>query len=81
MFRKTKGQSTVEYILLVTAVIAVMIFFLTTKNSGLQGKLNSTLDTSINSIGNLSDRLDKSHTATPGVSPVPGVTVNPTTGF
>ena len=73
MFRKTKGQtlrrglfrvesrgsgqSTVEYVLLVTAVIGVMIFFLTNKNQGLQGKLNSTLGTASNSIGNMTDRL------------------------
>ena len=81
MFRKTKGQSTVEYILLVTAVIGVMIFFLTNKNGGLQGKLNSTVDTAANSIGNMSDRLDRSHAASNGQSPGPAVTVDPTRGW
>ena len=82
MFRKTRGQSTVEYILLVTAVIGVMIFFLTNKNSGLQGKLNSTLDTASNSIGNMSSRLDKSHEGSdPAASPAPAVTLDPRAGF
>ena len=33
---KRKGQSTVEYIILVTAVIGVAIAFLLTPNQGLQ---------------------------------------------
>ena len=81
MFRKTKGQSTVEYILLVTAVIGVMIFFLTNKDAGIQNKLSNTLNTASDSIGNMSDRLDRSHAASNGVSPGPSVTVDPTRGF
>ena len=59
----SSGQSTVEYILLVTAVIAVMIFFTTNKNAGLQGTLNSTLDTTSNSITEMANRLTASHAA------------------
>ena len=89
MFRKTKGQaprqnsgqSTVEYILVVTAVIAVMIFFLTSNNAGLRGKLNSTVDTAANNIGNMSDRLDRSHAASNGQSVGPQITFDPTIGF
>ena len=81
MSRKTRGQSTVEYILLVTAVVGVMILFLTNKNTGLQSKLNSTLDTAGNNIGDMSNRLNKSHAASNGVGPGPAVSVDPTTGF
>ncbi len=67
MFRlkNRKGQSTVEYILLVTAVVAVMIMFTTNKNSGLQSKLNSTLDDTAGVIETMSDRLGESQTAAP----------------
>ena len=43
--RSNKGQSTIEYILLVTAVIAVMIFFTTSRNTGVQSHLNATMAT------------------------------------
>ena len=43
--KNKKGQSTVEYVLLVTAVIAVIIAFTTgTGQNSLQGQLNSTLN-------------------------------------
>ena len=83
MFRKRSrsGQSTVEYILLVTAVIGVMIFFLTNSN-GLQGKLNSTLGTASNGIEDMSNRLHNSQAASGNAaSPGPGVHVDPTAGF
>lgn len=51
------GQSTVEYILLVTAVIAVVILFVTGKNSSFQTRLNSVLDISTNSMENAAKRL------------------------
>ncbi len=39
-----RGQSTVEYVLLVAAVIAVMIAFTTNQNTGgFQATMNSTL--------------------------------------
>ena len=67
MFRKIRGdlrnrsgQSTVEYILLVTAVIGVMIFFLTKPNTGLQSKLSNTLNASSESMSNMANRLQHS---------------------
>lgn len=41
---KDKGQSTVEYIILVTAVIMVAIVFLATRNSPFQTRLTNTMD-------------------------------------
>ncbi|MDO8675289.1 MAG: hypothetical protein Q7K71_04130 [Candidatus Omnitrophota bacterium] len=84
MFRKmkTKGQSTVEYILLATAVIGAMIFFTTGPNSALTGRLGNTLNSTADSIGSISNRLVNSQGATAnGVTPAPGVTVDPTAGF
>ena len=82
MFRKTRGQSTVEYILLVTAVIGVMIFFLTNRDAGLQSKLSNTVETASNSIGNMSGRLEKSHAASGNTaSPSPGLRVDPGQGW
>lgn len=52
-----KGQSTVEYILLVTAVIAVVILFMTGDKSKFQERLTNTLDISTNSMANVAIRL------------------------
>jgi Flp pilus assembly pilin Flp len=73
MYIKNKrGQSTVEYVLLVTAVIAVIIAIVTSNNGGMQGQLNSTLNTAIGDVGTLSDRMPTS------VSPsAPGNVTNP----
>jgi Flp pilus assembly pilin Flp len=66
MYIKNKrGQSTVEYILLVTAVIAVIIALVTSNNSGVKGQLNSTLNTAIDDIGNVSDRMPGSVAPSP----------------
>ena len=44
--KNKRGQSTVEYVLLVTAVVAVIIAFVTVNNNGgFQAQLNSTLNT------------------------------------
>ena len=53
----------IEYILLVTAVVAVMIVFATTKNSGMQGYLCSTLNTAVGDIGTSMTALTQSHAA------------------
>ncbi len=67
MFRKmrTKGQSTVEYILLATAVVAVLILFTTSPNTGLRGKLNSTLTSAVDTIGDMGNRLKNSQAPSP----------------
>ncbi len=82
MLKNKRGQSTVEYILLATAVIGAMIFFTTGDNSVLKTRLGITLNSTANSIGSISNRLVNSQGPSPtGVTPGPGVTVNPTTGF
>jgi Flp pilus assembly pilin Flp len=56
--RSHKGQSTVEYILLVTAVIAVVILFTTTKGqNSFQNSLNSVLNTTTQDMLNVASRL------------------------
>ena len=55
--RNKQGQSTVEYILLVTAVVFVMILFLVGNNAPFQKKLNGTLDQLSNGMGNVADRM------------------------
>jgi len=47
--RNKKGQSTLEYIILVTAVIAVAIVFLQPKSGG---KLYDTVENSYNNVAN-----------------------------
>ncbi len=56
-----KGQSTVEYIVLVTAVLSVAILFLTSSTGPFQSKLNSSLSTVTNSMTNMANRLGSSH--------------------
>jgi Flp pilus assembly pilin Flp len=76
MYIKNKrGQSTVEYILLVTAVIAVMIVF-SVSGGGLQGQLNSTLNTFATAINSESGAYDGSHSSPSGGTGSPGYTVN-----
>jgi hypothetical protein len=79
MWKKNKrGQSTVEYILLVTAVVSVGIIFLTNKNTGLQKKMNTTLEDVSDSIVDKGATLRDSHAAAApgGASPNPGVSLN-----
>ena len=76
MFKKTKGQSTVEYILLATAVIAVMIFFTTDKNTGLQGRLGNTLNATSDAIGGMTNRLKTSQNETPTRADLPPVGID-----
>ncbi len=59
MFRNRKGQSTVEYILVATAVIAVII---AVSKGSFTTKLNNTLEQAAGSIGDKADKLDLSRT-------------------
>lgn len=54
-----KGQSTVEYILLVTAVIAVVIVFLVGDGSLFQRRLNNVFEISTNSMENAATRFSQ----------------------
>jgi len=65
MFNKRKGQSTVEYIVLVTAVLSVAILFLTSPTGPFQTRLNSTLGTVTGQMTNMADRLSTSQTPSP----------------
>ncbi|MBF0483764.1 MAG: class III signal peptide-containing protein [Candidatus Omnitrophica bacterium] len=60
--RENKGQSTIEYIILVTAIIAVMILFLA-KGGPFQKAVNQTLESSKNSMLEMSNRLKNSRPA------------------
>jgi len=56
----TAGQSTVEYIVLVTAVVLVMIIFLVSGKSPFQSRLTGTLDQAAKGMGEVSTRLSES---------------------
>jgi len=59
--KNKRGQSTVEYILLVTAVVAVIIGFVATqKQGGFQDQLNQTLNGATQQMTNFADRLANS---------------------
>ncbi len=55
--KNIKGQSTVEYVLLVTAVVGVIILFTTGNNNLFQKRLNSVLNETTNSMIGMSHRL------------------------
>ena len=54
-----KGQSTVEYILLVTAVIAVIILFTTGNNGPFRTQLTNVLATTSADMVNVANRLSQ----------------------
>ena len=57
---KKNGQSTVEYILLVTAVIGTIILFTTGNNAAFKQKLNNTITTTSDGMVNMAVRLTNS---------------------
>lgn len=64
--KNKRGQSTVEYILLMTAVVAVIIGFVATQNKGgFQDQLNQTINGAMQQDVNMADRLAISENATP----------------
>jgi len=76
--KNKRGQSTVEYVLLVTAVLVVIIAFVSTKNGGFQGQLNSSLNAVASDMNSMGDRLSTSHEATTAPT---GATVGQPVGY
>lgn len=69
--RRCLGQSTVEYILLVTAVIAVIITF--TGPAGLfRGRLSNVINQTTNGMGDMADRLMGATNPVPDPPPASG---------
>jgi hypothetical protein len=58
--RKKKGQSTLEYIILVTGVIAILIIFLNPTNGIFNTAFNQTLRTGTNGMIDMANRLQTS---------------------
>lgn len=57
MIKDRKGQSTLEYIILVTAIIVVIIALVMGSNSPFSQGLNSTYSKMLNSTNVMSNRL------------------------
>ena len=77
-----RGQSTVEYIVLVTAVLSVAILFLTNKDSGLQAKLNTTMSDTSDLMTTMENRLENAAKGTATAPSDLAVTLNTVaTGF
>jgi hypothetical protein len=62
--RKKKGQSTIEYIVLVTGVIAILIVFLS-PNGIFQNAYNRALQQGTNGMEDMSNRLASSRPTAP----------------
>ena len=65
MLRKKTGQSTVEYVLLVTAVIVILVFFLVSGNSPFKTKINETLNSGTEGMVDMANRLRNSRPLSP----------------
>ena len=50
MLQSRNGQSTLEYLLLFTAVVVALIFFVAVTNSPYQTRLNETYDLGTNAL-------------------------------
>lgn len=72
--RGKSGQSTVEYILLVTAVIAVMIFFATGNNRGIQQRLSNSYNQVGDNMAEKASTLKDSHNPPAGAAKATDVT-------
>ncbi len=80
--RNKKGQSTVEYNILVTAVIGAAIFFLNGEGSLFRTRLNTTMTTMTDQMGTMANRLGKSTPVAPVASgsATPRTSVDPLAG-
>ena len=67
--KKKKGQSTLEYIILVTGVIAVLLIFLNPKSGVFNRAFNATLATGTNGMQSLAERLRDSRPTSPMAAP------------
>ncbi len=81
MLNKQRGQSTVEYIVLVSAVIAVAVAFFLAPGNQFQKTMNSTLGQSASQISNMQGRWVNSTPTTNGASAAPTVLTNLASGF
>jgi uncharacterized protein (UPF0333 family) len=63
--RKKKGQSTLEYIILVTGVIAILIVFLNPKSGTFNKAFNTALRTGTDGMVNMAGRLNASRPLSP----------------
>ena len=84
--RANNGQSTVEYIVLATAVIAVVILFVVNPNTkdGFQQRLNGMIGTAANRMEKKGQTLQSSHKSEASTTAVlipDAVSVNPDKGF
>jgi len=78
--KNKRGQSTVEYVLLVTAVVAVIIVFLVSGNSPFKTQLNATLNSAVQGMSDKGQTLGESHTSpasNSSTAPSYSVGVNP----
>ncbi len=64
MLRKKKGQSTLEYIILVAGIVALLIIFLRPQGFFYRA-LNDTLGTASGGMENMADRLTDSRPIAP----------------
>jgi uncharacterized protein (UPF0333 family) len=63
--KNKRGQSTVEYVLLMTAVVVVIIAFVSnTGNGGFRAQLNATLNSATADMNTMAGTLADSHAAT-----------------
>lgn len=58
LIKKKKGQSTVEYIILVTAVLAAIILFVANPGSPFRSRLDNTLNSATDAMVNMAGRLN-----------------------
>lgn len=64
--RNKKGQSTMEYVIMATAVMAVIIGFVASDNSPFRSKLNSLLGQAANDMDSSYGKLSDSHSPLAG---------------